>query len=723
MIGKTLNHYKILQRIGKGGMGEVYAAEDTRLKRRVALKILPGEVAKDPLRFERFQREAESIAALNHPNIVTIHSLEEADGIHFLTMELVEGNTLGQLIPANGMDVATFLQYSIPIAEALTAAHEKKIVHRDLKPANIMVTNEGRVKILDFGLAKLLHDDSDPDASELATRGHTEAGIVMGTIPYMSPEQIQGKELDHRTDIFSLGIIFFEMITGQKPFRGTTSADLIASILRDPPGPFGDSKDLPEGLEWIVGRCLMKDPNERYQNGVDVQNDLRNLATTGSLSRSTAGNKTPLHNIPVLITKFVGRERELEELISLVSRYRLVTITGVGGAGKTRLSLEAALRSLGNFPDGVWQVSLAQIASPDLIVSVIADALNVTEEAGRGLLDSVLSRLQSKNTLLVMDNCEHVLDEAARVIEAVLRSAPEVRVLATSRESFNVDGEHVWRVPSLSMPGQGDVINVKSAAQFDSIQLFIERAAASDPRFTLNESNLDSVVKICNRLDGIPLAIELAAVRIKAMSASEIHKRLDDCFKILSSGSRISLQRHQTLRAAVDWSYDLLAPAERILFRRLACFSGGFDLEAAENVCGDGDIESGDILENLARLVDKSLVLLERTGEKILYDIVCWNHFANTRWKSSPIVQKQQLWHSVTTNILRIWRIAPIRSASSCPVTGWNVWNANMTIYGRPSGGLRKMRRTAGCVLRGHLPGSGSFIRIFRKDAKTYGSL
>ena len=616
MIGQTLKHYKILKQIGKGGMGEIYAAEDTRLKRKVALKVLPAEVAKDPLRSERFQQEAESIAALNHPNIVTIHSLEEADGIHFLTMELVEGSTLGELISANGMDVTTFLQFSIPVAEALTAAHEKRIVHRDLKPANIMVTEDGRLKILDFGLAKLLRDDSDPEASQLETRGHTEEGIVMGTIPYMSPEQVQGKNLDHRTDLFSLGIIFYEMITGQKPFQGSTSADVISSILRDTPGPVGDyKKDLPEEIERIIRRCLMKDRNERYQTAREIHNDLRDLAVTGTLSRSTAGKKIPLHNIPAFLTKFVGRERELEELISLLSTYRLVTITGVGGAGKTRLSLEAALRSLEDFPDGVWQVNLTPLRSSDLIVRALADALEVTEEPGRPVLDSVISRLQSKNTLLVIDNCEHVLDEAARVIEAVLHAAPEVRVLATSRESLNVDGEHVWRVPSLSMPGQGDVIPVERAVEFDSVQLFIERAGASDPRFRLNESNLDSVVNICRRLDGIPLAIELAAVRIKAMSASEIYKRLDDCFKILSSGSRGTLQRHQTLRAAVDWSYDLLAPAERILFRRLACFSGGFDLEAAESVCGDGDIASRDVLEHLVRLVDKSLVLLERNEE------------------------------------------------------------------------------------------------------------
>lgn len=181
MIGKTLNHFKVLDRLGKGGMGEVYVAEDSRLKRKVALKVLPEEMARDPVRLERFEREAETIAALNHPNIVTIYSIEEAEGVRFLTMELVEGDTLTRLIPSKGMDVESFVRFSTPVAEALSAAHEKGIIHRDLKPGNIMVSHEGRVKVLDFGLAKLMQDDSDPDSSRMETRAHTEDGIVLGT--------------------------------------------------------------------------------------------------------------------------------------------------------------------------------------------------------------------------------------------------------------------------------------------------------------------------------------------------------------------------------------------------------------------------------------------------------------------------------------------------------------------------------------------------------------
>ena len=231
MLGETISHYRILDKLGKGGMGEVYLAEDTTLKRKVALKVLPPELASSQERLERFQREAESLASLNHPNIVTIHTVEEDDGVRFLTMEWVEGQTLADLVEKGGLPLEKIFEIATPLADALAVAHSKGIVHRDLKPGNVMVTNEGRVKVLDFGLAKLLEEEPDLVATEMATEALTRDGIAMGTIPYMSPEQVQGKAVDHRSDIFSLGIVLYEMSTGQLPFEGETSADLISSIL------------------------------------------------------------------------------------------------------------------------------------------------------------------------------------------------------------------------------------------------------------------------------------------------------------------------------------------------------------------------------------------------------------------------------------------------------------------------------------------------------------
>ncbi len=295
MLGTSLGHYRIVRKLGAGGMGEVFAAEDTKLKRQVALKVLPPEVADDPDRRHRFQREAEAIAALDHPNIVTVYSLEsatlkrsaeaESDGlaeetVHFITMQLVGGETLGKLIPQTGLPPERFLALALPLADAIAAAHDRGIVHRDLKPANVMVGADGRVKVLDFGLAKLQPEEIAPEELTAApTLMKTREGIVMGTAPYMSPEQAKGLAVDSRTDIFSLGVIFYEILSGRRPFQGSTLAELISAILRDTPEPVSElsSSELPPHLSRIVHRCLEKTPDRRYQTARDLHSDLKDL--------------------------------------------------------------------------------------------------------------------------------------------------------------------------------------------------------------------------------------------------------------------------------------------------------------------------------------------------------------------------------------------------------------------------------------------------------------
>jgi Tol biopolymer transport system component len=278
--GQTLSHYRIAGTLGRGGMGEVYIAEDTRLGRRVALKILPAGLAADAGRRGRFEREAKAVAALNHPNIVTIHSIEESGGVHFLTMELVEGETLAQMIRGGGIDLTRLLRLALELAEAMAAAHRQGITHRDLKPDNIMLGADGRLKILDFGLAKLLEDSAAQGAaSELVTREvQTEEGKIVGTAAYMSPEQAEGRPVDPRSDVFSLGIILYEMATGERPFKGDTRMSTISSILRDTPAPVTElNGNLPRHLGRIVRRCLAKDPERRYGNGRELYNDLLEL--------------------------------------------------------------------------------------------------------------------------------------------------------------------------------------------------------------------------------------------------------------------------------------------------------------------------------------------------------------------------------------------------------------------------------------------------------------
>jgi len=278
MIGQTVAHYRVLDKLGGGGMGEVYLAEDTRLHRRVALKVLPALVAADPEHLERFAREAKALAGLNHPNIVTVYSVEEAGEERLLVMELIEGRTLAALIPEGGMPEDQFFEIAIPLADALTAAHARGVTHRDLKPSNVMVTEDGRVKVVDFGLAKLRQEAEARERTVVLEEDLTEEGRILGTYPYMSPEQIKGKPVDQRSDIFSLGVVLYEMATGGRPFAGETSADLISAILRDmPPAAHECNRELPRHLDRILSHCLEKDPDARFQTAKDLRNELRSL--------------------------------------------------------------------------------------------------------------------------------------------------------------------------------------------------------------------------------------------------------------------------------------------------------------------------------------------------------------------------------------------------------------------------------------------------------------
>jgi Tol biopolymer transport system component len=329
MIGTTINHYRILEKIGSGGMGEIYLAEDVKLSRRVALKVLPAEFAASPDRLGRFEREAKAIAALNHPNIVTIHSIEQSDPgdgaaeaaagkpLHFLTMELVTGKPLSAVIPKGGLELGRLLDLGLAMTEAMTAAHEKGITHRDLKPDNIMIGDDGRLKILDFGLAKLKEDATPaPDGSELPTQAvQTEDGRILGTVAYMAPEQAEGKPVDPRSDVFSMGVLLYEMATGERPFKGDTRISIISSIMRDTPTSVTElNRALPRHLGRIVKRCLSKEPNRRYSSARDLHNDLLELkeeidsgelmapSTAHPIARTNTGRWIGLAGAAIIVT-------------------------------------------------------------------------------------------------------------------------------------------------------------------------------------------------------------------------------------------------------------------------------------------------------------------------------------------------------------------------------------------------------------------------------------
>lgn len=328
--------------------------------------------------------------------------------------------------------------------------------------------------------------------------------------------------------------------------------------------------------------------------------------------------KSDSNNLPVPLSNFIGREREIVEVKHLLLTARLVTLTGVGGNGKTRLAIQVASDVIDSFDEGVWWVELAALADERLIPQALAKALGVQEVPNQALSETLINYLRAKELLLVIDNCEHLIATCAQLAGQLLHGCADLKILATSREPLAIEGETVYQVPTLSLPE----LNAYSPTQLlksEAARLFVERARAMQPEFVLTEQNAEGVAQICRRLDGIPLAIELAAARVKLLRVEHLAARLDDRFNLLISGSRAVLPRHQTLRAMIDWSYDLLPEQARLLFRRMSVFAGGFTLEAAEQICSDESLMKPAVLDVLGRLVDRSLVIVDQQQEEARY--------------------------------------------------------------------------------------------------------
>jgi predicted ATPase/class 3 adenylate cyclase len=334
------------------------------------------------------------------------------------------------------------------------------------------------------------------------------------------------------------------------------------------------------------------------------------------------GNPALPNNLPAQLSRFIGRDREVAEVRALVESSRLVTLTGAGGAGKTRLGLQVAADLLDGSGDGVWLVELAAVTDEDAVAPAIAAALRLTAPPGRPALETLPDALAPQDILIVLDNCEHLIGGCAKTAEAIVRYCPWVRLLATSREPLGIGGETIYRVPSLSLPAPGDDPESGAAAASDAVALFADRASAQGVRLSLDEETGPLVVSVCRRLDGMPLAIELAAARLRSMSLSDLHDRLDQRFRLLTGGSRTALERQQTLRSAVGWSYSLLTGAEQLLLARLSVFAGGFAIDAAGAVCGSGGIDTLDVAVLLGSLVDKSLVVAESAGATLRYRLL-----------------------------------------------------------------------------------------------------
>ena len=624
--------YRIDRRIGAGGMGVVYRATQVALERPVALKVLTSALVIDDGARQRFEREAVAMARLKHPNIVSIYDFGvSSDAGAYFVMEMMEGRSLATEIDlGRKLSIERSVRVLGQACQAVQAAHDAGIIHRDLKPDNIFLEIGPRgseiVKVLDFGIAKLQTPEDD-DGEQL-----THTGALIGTPAYMSPEQCRGERLGLQSDIYSLGCVLYQCLTGETPFVARSAVQLILKhINENAPPPSTLDNGIPPEVDDVVLRALAKSPTERYASVAEFEADLRRASgispTTapfvsgGSLPTPvypTTAVVPPLGNLTEPITSFVARDADLDGLVEALGSARLVTLVGPGGIGKTRLALEAGRRMLGTFSDGVWLIELRPIAEPESVTRAIATTLNVKEEPDRPLLDTLGDALRKRAALVILDTCEHLVDAISSAVDSLLRTAPRLRILATSREALNVAGETLWQVSPLDLPDLDHPgASVADIMTCGSMQLFVERARRKRQSFELTPQTVESVARLVSRLDGIPLAIELAASRVSVVSIDQMLARMDDRFALLTSGGRSG--RQPALRATVDWSYGLLAEPERALLQRMSVFAGGCTLEAAEEVCAGDAIHAADILDVLAALIDKSLVMVSERDEQVRY--------------------------------------------------------------------------------------------------------
>ena len=677
-------------------MGRVFEARHAGTGRRLAVKLIQGGDPANAGALARLQVEARAAGAIESEHIAEVLDVgsDEASGAAYIVMEHLVGEDLQHLLARLGpLPPPLCLRLAAHACLGLQKAHAAGVIHRDIKPANLFLAEreggERVLKILDFGIAKL---KPSPLQSAGAAAGKqeeaqkeegtrlTQTGSMIGTPLYMSPEQVRGQRtIDHRADIWSLGVVLFEALTGRPPHLREAVGDLIVAICVDrAPLVTTFAPWVPPGVATIVERALTIDPAARFQRVEDFLDALLALlpgppvihaamvvpadaappaslarpgaptvlvdsqeptsldvgltaqrAALGTVEVQRAPTPQPVaraDNLPAPLTSFVGREPEIAEARRLVAAGRLVSLLGPGGTGKTRLAIRVASELRETFEDGVVFVDLSPLAEGEAIPAAIAGAAGVREEPGQALSATLLRQLRPRRLLLVLDNCEHVVGACAELVEQLLSACPGLRILATSREALAVDGEAVLGLAPLQVPappgssGPAEAeIDLARVAESEAVRLFVDRARSAQPGFQLTAQNAPAVAHICRRLDGIPLALELAAARLRGMSAEQIAARIDDRFGLLdNTARRTTVRRQRTLRALIDWSHDLLTEPERAVLRRLAVFQGGFPQAAAEAACAwEGDplgIRPEEVLDLVAQLVGRSLVVAEDPG-------------------------------------------------------------------------------------------------------------
>jgi predicted ATPase/serine/threonine protein kinase/DNA-binding CsgD family transcriptional regulator len=620
--GQQLGNYRLIQLLGQGNFSEVFLGKHIHLNTLAAIKILHEHLAKNDA--EGFLTEARALAHLRHPHIIQVLDFGIEGSTPFLVMDYAPNGNLRQHYPKGTfIPLDAVLARVIQIADALQYAHQEKLIHRDVKPENMLLGRNNEALLSDFGIAIIIQSSRKPQVQDTA-----------GTIAYMAPEQLRGKP-HPASDQYALGIVVYEWLCGERPFQGTF-AELHSQHLFVPPPPLRERvPTIPPEVELVVLKALAKEPKERFASVRDFAATLEEASRTESSGRtlsvlvSDASREHPAEakpmvdqlnirfpNLPSQLTRLVGREQEIRAVCSLLQRpeVRLVTLTGTGGVGKTRLGLQVATDLLDDFTDGICFVPLAPISDPELVVPTIAQALGIKEAGDRPLVDLLPTYLQNKRLLLLLDNFEQVAAAATRLSD-LLTSSPQLKIMVTSRAVLHIRAEHEFPVPPLALPDLTHLPESEVLSQYAAVALFLQYAKTASPNFQSTPANTRAIAEICVHLDGLPLAIELAAARIKLLPPQVLLARLGHRLKMLTSGARDVPVRQQTLRNTLEWSYDLLDAEEQRLFRRLAVFAHGCTLEAVEGLYSAlGEVQV-DVLDKVASLMDKSLLRqLEQEG-------------------------------------------------------------------------------------------------------------
>ncbi|ELB89107.1 protein kinase/ LuxR family transcriptional regulator [Rhodococcus wratislaviensis IFP 2016] len=617
--------------IGRGGFGVVYRCTQPALDRTVAVKVLTNDLAEENR--ERFFREQRAMGRLTgHPNIVNVLQVGATDsGQPFIVMPYHPQGSLDERIRQHGpLGVDDVLQLGVKLAGALEVAHGEGIVHRDIKPANILLTDYGEPALTDFGIA------------HISGGFETATGIVTGSPAFTAPEVLGGAAPSPASDIYGLGATLFCAVTGHAAFERRSGEQLVAQFIRITKEPAPDLRDhgLADDVATVIEQAMARRPEDRQPSALALGENLREIRRRRGISADDmalhvrpAPDTEPapqerIHlnpsrhergNLPLELSSFVGRRHELAEAKNLLTSSRLLTLAGIGGVGKTRLALRLASSIRREFADGTWFVELDEVDTPSRLIHVVAATLGVRDQTDRSLREILLDFLSSRELLLILDNCEQVIDAVADLATVLLQQNPNLRILATSREPLAIAGEAALRVPPLTVPDPDREPSLQGLPRYDAVSLFTERATTAVSTFALTDANKSAVARICHRLDGLPLPIELAAARLRAMSPEQILQRLSDRYALLTRGSRGAPSRQQTLKLCVDWSYDLCTPLEQSTWQRLSVFTGSFELDAAEHVCGDN---TGDLLDSVASLVDKSILIREEHGTAVRFRLL-----------------------------------------------------------------------------------------------------